>query len=113
MKVNYQIILLILFSFSIVSCGDEEDEDLMGNWSELSDFDGVPRSDAVGFSIGDKGYIGTGYDGDDRLSDFWEYNPSQNYWTQKADFPGVARTGAVGFGIGDKGYIGTGYDGDN
>jgi N-acetylneuraminic acid mutarotase len=105
------IIALSLVLF--VSCDDTEEEDLAGNWSELSDFDGHPRSDAVGFAIGDKGYIGTGYDGESRLKDFWEYDSDMNYWTQKADLPGVARNGAVGFGIGNKGYIGTGYDGDN
>lgn len=114
MKFNYYIILLLIISsVSLVSCNKNEDEELLGNWSEMSDFDGVPRSDAVGFSINDKGYIGTGYDGDDRLNDFWEYDPVLNYWTQKASLPGNARTGAVGFSIDDKGYIGTGYDGED
>lgn len=97
----------------INSCENSEDEDLIGNWASLSDFDGLPRSDAVGFSIGTKGYIGTGYDGDERLKDFWEYDVSKNSWTQKADFPGVARNSAVGFGTDTKGYIGTGFDGKN
>ena len=86
---------------------------LIGNWMSLSDFDGLPRSDAVGFSIGTTGYIGTGFDGDERLNDFWAYDVSANSWTQKADFPGIARNGAVGFGTDTKGYIGTGYDGTN
>lgn len=64
---------------------------------------------ATGFSIGTKGYIGTGqyYN-----NDFWEYNPSGDSWTKKADFPGSARSDAAGFSIGTKGYIGTGYDGN-
>jgi len=110
---------LITFSFLIIliaGCSDDSDDDdteLVGNWQELSDFEGIPRSDAVAFTIGNKGYIGTGYDGEDRLNDFWEYNPELNNWTRKADFPGVARNGAVGFGTDTKGYIGTGYDGTN
>lgn len=111
-------VFLIIFVFSILllfvsGCGkdSEEEEELIGNWIELSDFEGVPRSDAVAFSIGNKAYIGTGYDGSDRLNDFWEYNPELNNWTRKADFPGVPRNGAVGFGTDTKGYIGTGYDG--
>jgi N-acetylneuraminic acid mutarotase len=69
------------------------------------------RLHAVGFSIGTKGYIGTGYDDTGNYTkDFWEYDPATNSWTQKADFGGTARHGAVGFGIGNKGYIGTGYD---
>ncbi len=61
------------------------------------------RSGAVGFSIGSKGYIGTG-----GADDFWEYDPILNSWTQKADFGGTARSSAVGFSIGTKGYLGTG-----
>lgn len=79
-------------------------------WTKKADFEGVARIQAVGFSIGDKGYIGTGgrvgYE-----KDFWEYNPTNDTWTRKADFPGLARWGAVGFSIGDKGYIGTGENG--
>src|SRR5205823_10618643 len=59
------------------------------------------------FSIGSKGYVGTGaHDGPKR--DFWEYDPSTNVWTQKADFGGLPRLAAVGFSIGSKGYLGTG-----
>src|ERR1700675_578988 len=76
-------------------------------WTQKADFGGTARYDAVGFSIGSKGHIGTGYDGSDK-NDFWEYDPSANTWTQKADFGGTARALAVGFSIGSKGYIGTG-----
>jgi hypothetical protein len=81
-----------------------------GTWTQKADFGGSIRNSAVGFSIGSKGYIGTGYDGS-YSKDFWEYNPALNTWTQKADFGGSARKSAVGFSIGSKGYIGTGYDG--
>lgn len=91
--------------------GDEPATVLLGNWIELSDFEGVARSDAVSFSINDKGYVTTGYDGDDRLNDLWEYDPAKDFWVQKANFPGTARNGAVGFGTATKGYVGTGYDG--
>ena len=74
------------------------------------DFSGFARSSAVGFSIGDKGYVGTGYTGIFR-KDFWEYDSINDSWTQKADFGGSARESAVGFSIGDKGYVGTGYTG--
>ncbi|MBN2519099.1 MAG: galactose oxidase [Bacteroidales bacterium] len=110
------ISLVIIVLFVPLSCNDddeEEEEDLIGNWVELSDFEGVPRTDAVGFAIGDKGYLGTGYDGSERLNDFWEYDVSRNTWMQKADFPGAARNGAVGFSTETNGYIGTGYDGSN
>lgn len=103
-------------SFSVIvlnSCSGGDSADLLGNWVRQSDFDGLARCNAVGFSIGSKGYIGTGYNGDIRLKDFWQYDVSKNSWTQKADFPGVARNGAVGFGTDTKGYIGTGFDGTN
>jgi hypothetical protein len=77
-------------------------------WTQKADFGGAGRSGAVGFSIGNKGYIGTGTDGSGFLKDFWEYDPTGNTWVQKADFGGAGRNCAVGFSIGTKGYIGTG-----
>jgi len=78
-------------------------------WTRKADFGGTARDSAVGFSIGTKGYIGTGYGGG-YTKDFYEYDPSTNNWTRKADFGGTARYFAVGFSIGTKGYIGTGFD---
>jgi hypothetical protein len=81
-------------------------------WTQKAAFGGSVRCDAVGFSIGSKGYIGTGsnfYLNPTELKDFWEYDSALNNWTQKADFGGTARTDAVGFSIGNKGYIGTGW----
>jgi len=83
-----------------------------GTWTQKSDVGGTARLAGVGFSIGGKGYIGTGDShGYGRKKDFWEYDPSTNAWTQKADFGGKERYMAVGFSIGSKGYIGTGLDG--
>ena len=80
-------------------------------WTQRADAGGGPRENAVGFSIGNKGYIGTGDFG--RRQDFWEYDPQTNQWTQRADIGGGGRHAAVGFSIGDKGYIGTGRGSDN
>jgi hypothetical protein len=62
-------------------------------YDEINVPEPTPRSGAVGFSIGYKGYIGTGLHPNDysNLKDFWEYNPAANTWTQKADFGGTAR----------------------
>ena len=61
-------------------------------WTQKADFGGTARYVAVGFSIGSKGYIGTGDDDLNQfLKDFWEYDPATNTWTQKADFGGTAR----------------------
>jgi hypothetical protein len=69
------------------------------------------RAYAVGFAIGTKGYVGTGYNGTTYYKDLWEYDPATNVWTEKDDLPGtgtVERKDAVGFSIRTKGYIGTG-----
>lgn len=90
------------------------------NWIQLSSMpdttsSGAPtvRSSAVGFSVGSKGYVGTGYTGFVPMNDFWEYDPASNEWAQKADFAGSPRYDAVAFGINNFGYISTGYDGAN
>ncbi|HPB13535.1 MAG: galactose oxidase [Bacteroidales bacterium] len=109
-KIWIKVLVLILAVPFFNSC-DKPEEELVGNWVELSDFDGLPRADAVGFVIGNKAYVGTGYDGDNFHNDFWEYDPARNSWTQKASFPGSARSQAVGFSTDTKGFIGTGWDG--
>ncbi len=84
---------------------------LSDKWTQKADFGGGIRLYGTGFSIGNKGYAGTGITVSFRQKDFWEYDPATNAWTQKADFGGTARSGAVGFSIGAKGYIGTGAGG--
>lgn len=85
------------------------------NWTRKNDVgwhttDGPEvRVGGISFSINDKGYAGTGYNGGSYLSDFWAYDPATDVWTQKADFGGGVRGYAVGFSIGGKGYSGTGY----
>jgi hypothetical protein len=80
-----------------------------GTWTKKADFGGIARGLAVGFSIGSKGYIGTGSDGLSYYKDFWEYDPDADTWTQMSDFGGIEREWAVGFSIASKGYIGTGH----
>ena len=120
-NMKYQVYNFIRKSLTVVficittgcSSEDEDEETGLGNWVDRSVFDGSPRSSISGFTIGNHGYIGVGYDGDDYLSSVWSYDMEGNYWSQKADFPGVARNAAVGFEINGKGYIGSGYDGVN
>ena len=58
-------------------------------WIQKADFAGGDRSNAVGFSIGNKGYVATGVDASRGLrNDFWEFDPISGNWTKKADFPG-------------------------
>jgi len=82
-------------------------------WTRKTDFGGSRRYSAVGFSIGTKGYIGTGDVSSGEYSkDFWEWDQTTNIWTKKADFGGNGRLLAVGFSIGTKGFIGTGFTGE-
>jgi N-acetylneuraminic acid mutarotase len=67
----------------------------------------------VGFSIGNKGYVGTGLSQIFAKNDFWEYDPATDTWTQKADYGGEAVFFAVGFAINGKGYIGEGQSDGN
>ena len=104
MKKCIIVIVALIFSFISVNMVFATPN----TWTQKANFGGTARSGAVGFSIGSKGYIGTGSDNSGLTKDFWEYDPGLNAWTQMADFGGTARLGAVGFSIGSKGYIGTG-----
>ncbi|WP_437920159.1 Kelch repeat-containing protein [Sphingobacterium sp. LRF_L2] len=78
-------------------------------WSNIADFTGPARHEAVGFAVGGKGYVGTGQNLQNELfKDFYAYNPSTNSWTEVAEFPGEARHGAVAFSLGQYGYVGLG-----
>jgi len=79
-------------------------------WTQKADFPGGVREAAVSFTIGSKGYVGTGSQDSNNKNDFWEYDPNSDTWTQKGDFPGGERVGSVGFSIGLKGYLGTGFN---
>src|SRR5438874_968214 len=77
----------------------------LNSWTQKANL-AVGRDEAVSFTIGNKAYIGTGYQsGSANLKDFWEYNQATDTWTQKADFAGSGRYLGSGFSIGNKGYI--------
>jgi N-acetylneuraminic acid mutarotase len=77
-------------------------------WTKKSEYPG--KTYDVSFSIGNKGYVGVGYDygTESYINEFWEWDQESNIWTRKADFEGTSRFEAVSFSIGNKGYIGTG-----
>src|ERR1039457_5533181 len=108
MKPFYYLLVFLNFSILTDTCLAQSPN----TWVQKANFGGAARLWAVGFSIGNKGYIGTGEDmGGTDYRDFWQYNITTNSWTQKANFGGIARYRAVGFSIGSKGYIGTGQGG--
>jgi len=106
-------LLLSAFSFSSCNKDDDDTDAIVGVWSAGAQFEGPPRNGAVSFTIGNRAYVGLGWNGVDKYKDFWEYNPDNRTWRQLADFPGVARYQATAFAVNGKGYVGTGYDGTN
>ena len=101
-----------------------------GSWLKLTSMPdaAAARYNAVAFTAAGKGYVGTGYDGTNSLSDFWQFDPTTNTttvsgsttsgsWKKVADLTsvsgGTARYGAVAASVGDAGFVGCGYDGNN
>ena len=74
-------------------------------WAQEANVGGGIRTEAVGFSIGSKGYIGTGETSSGLTNDFWEYDPSSNTWTQKANFGGTPDLQALVFVLITKGIL--------
>ena len=81
---------------------------MLDTWTQKANFDGAARFYASCFSMGNKGYVGTGINQFDVYKDLWEYNSQTDSWTQKSDLVGDPRFWSLGFSIGSKGYIGTG-----
>ncbi len=125
MKISKNYLLLGMFTLALVSvvisCKNNDDDEkiLIGNWMVKKDFKGIARSQAVAFSIGNLGYVGTGYNynRDERLKDFWAYNPDEDNWQQIASLDAggraKARSGAVAFSVNEKGYVGLGKNEDS
>src|SRR4249919_3429949 len=72
-----------------------------GTWTQKANVFTTPRAGVVGFSIGSKGYMGTGWQfgGGGYYNDFWEWDQGTSAWTQKANFAGTARGDDAGFSI--------------
>lgn len=69
--------------------------------------DNKARARAIGFSLGNFGYVGTGNDGSDQ-KDFYKYDPTTNTWSEVNGYPGDKRRNGAVFIINDVAYIGTG-----
>jgi N-acetylneuraminic acid mutarotase len=96
-----------------MGCSSSDDStDVLGNWTKVTPFKGRPRGAAISFTIGNKVYVGLGYDGDEYLSDFYVFDIDKGYWESKKAFPGTLRERAVAFSVDGKGYVGLGYNRD-
>lgn len=66
-------------------------------WSQLNNFAGGRRYNVVSVGIGEKGYVGTGFDGTSWFGDFWQYTPSTDTWQEIVSYAGDKREGASAF----------------
>jgi N-acetylneuraminic acid mutarotase len=114
MKLRVQILLLALAALVLASCAATEDDDTstIGDWVRTTPFKGRPRSGAIMFTIGSRAFVGLGYDGDDYVNDFYEYDFTKGYWEARKSFPGTLRERGVSFSLGGIGYVGLGYNRD-
>lgn len=84
-------------------------------WTEIKEFPGRSREDAVAFVLDGKAYVGLGrsFWSKPCYSDFWIYDPEINSWDSlRVEFPGRGRSGALAFEMNHCGYVGTGFDGE-
>ncbi len=100
-----------------ISSGQNTSQNLVYNtltdtWISKANIPGVTRRNAVGFSDGQYGYVGLGYDGAGNLLDFWRYDPVNNEWSSIADFPGEGGSWATSVFLQGKGYVMFGGDSD-
>lgn len=113
MKINRLSFAMMLLCAACLWGSCTEDEDYtQGVWERKSDLDGVARTQASSFTIGNKGYICCGFRGSSKtyLKDLWVYDIEGNYWTQGASMPDEAsvRMDAAAFALNGKGYVTTG-----
>ena len=91
-----------------------EYDPIINSWNPRACFPGVARIGVLGFSIGEKVYMGIGSalvnNTGKALKDFWEFDPETNKWSRKADYPSSALPREVEFIIGNKAYIVTQYE---
>ncbi len=85
----------------------------IGKWTQITDFPVNPgtsgRYGAVAASVGNFGYVGCGFDGNNE-KDFYKYDPSAKTWSTFSGFPGEKRINAVAFTVDNIMYVGTGIN---
>lgn len=79
----------------------------LGTWVQKANFIGQSRTEASGFTINNKAYIGLGL-GSDAYNDFYEFDPLLNSWSIRADVAGGYKRSASGFSLDGIGYFAMG-----
>ena len=84
----------------------------LGSWKKVADLTSVAggsaRQGAVAANVGDVGYVGCGYDGNNQ-KDFYQYDAAANKWTPLASgFPGDKRIFGSTMVINGQMYVGFG-----
>ena len=86
---------------------------LPGSWTQKKDFPDIyGRLSAIGFSIGDKGYVGFGGHTGFPEDGLFMYDPSTDSWSQQA-LLGIKMKQAVGVTVNNKAYLGIGSTDQN
>lgn len=89
-----------------ISYGEEISFSTLSYWTELANFGGDARDNAVGFAIENKIYIGTGWTDENPTSnDFWQYNIETGTWMQVADLGEAGRNSGVCFVINNRAFV--------
>lgn len=114
------LLILSLVALTGWSCGDKNEDELVGNWNEAPTFAGKGRSAAATFTIDNTAYVTTGFvrNNDPLLKDLWKFNQKANNgygtWEAMASMPeeAVGRQNAAAFSVGGYGYVGLGLNYD-
>lgn len=81
-------------------------------WKKLPDFPGTERRDAVAFSLGGYGFVGTGRaDNAEMFKDFYRFDPKTETWSGDLGFLGGQRYGGTAFVIDGAAYVCLGLSG--
>lgn len=83
-----------------------------GKWELVENqFPGLARINAVSFVIGNKAYVGTGWNLAERnLNDFYAFDFATETWSKKTAFQGGKRQQMMAFALDGYGYAGTGIE---
>ncbi len=98
---KYYILTIFLFATVLVKS--------QNYWAQKTDLPSSSRYSAVGFSIGDIGYICCGRISPSSLAnDLWMYNTTNDSWTQKTSLPTQGLYAPSAFVINGIAYVGNG-----